>query len=121
LIRRNQQPTYFNSTDRTAITYRGGSNVVEPPIRTQLATAAPELVVPVRFMPSWEGKNVYEGDYWSSTTREVVHHESFLERECLMTADFDPSIVPFSWQPFELKWPLGTKGHRSNVPDYFSG
>ena len=24
-----------------------------------------------------------------------------------------------SWQPFILKWPKGTKGHRGHVPDYF--
>ncbi|OMH28188.1 hypothetical protein BKD30_02295 [Tersicoccus phoenicis] len=74
---------------------------------------------PARSVPSWKGKNVYEGDYWAATTRGFVHHESFLEREYVMSADFDASILGLSWQPFVLKWPKGTKGHRGHVPDYF--
>ena len=113
------QPTYFNAADHTVIAYRDADASVERPISADLATIPFEDAPPARAVPSWKGKNVYEGDYWAATTRGFVHHESFLEREYVMVADFDPSILAFSWQPFVLKWPKGTKGHRGHVPDYF--
>ncbi|GAA1754323.1 TnsA-like heteromeric transposase endonuclease subunit [Nostocoides vanveenii] len=114
------QPTYFNAIDRTVIEYRDASgDSVSTVISTDLAIVSFEHTMPARSVPSWKGKNVYEGDYWASTTRGFVHHESFLEREYLMAADSDPSILAFAWQPFILKWPKGTKGHRGHVPDYF--
>jgi len=114
------QPTYFNAADHTVVSYRGADGeTVERPISVDLATIPFEDAPPARSVPSWKGKNVYEGDYWAATTRGFVHHESFLEREYVMAADFDPSILGLSWQPFILKWPKGTKGHRGHVPDYF--
>lgn len=114
------QPTYFNAADHTVVSYRGADGVTaERPISVDLATIPFEAAPPARSVPSWKGKNVYEGDYWAATTRGFVHHESFLEREYAMAADFDPSILGLSWQPFILKWPKGTKGHRGHVPDYF--
>ena len=62
---------------------------------------------------------MYEGSYWSSTVRRHVRFESLLERDWLVSADFDPDAVAFQWQPFVLKWPRGTKSHRSHVPDFF--
>lgn len=117
---RRQEPIYFNSRDHTVLAYTNADGVtVERPISADLATVAFEEALPARSVPSWKGKNVYEGDYWAATTRGFIHHESFLEREYVMTADFEPTIIGLAWQPFVLKWPKGTQGHRGHVPDYF--
>lgn len=88
-------------------------------IDESLADITFEHTRPVRAVDSWKGKNVYEGDYWSSTNRGFIHFESFLERECLMKSDFDQHVVGIQWQPFVLVWPQGRPRHRAHVPDFF--
>ena len=66
------QPTYFNAADHTVISYRDADASVERPISADLATILFEDAPPARSVPSWKGKNVYEGDYWAATTRGFV-------------------------------------------------
>lgn len=117
---RRSQPLYFNHSDQPILAFIDTENSYsERSISTDLATISFENATPIRVVPSWKGKNTYEGDYWSATLRRHIHHESFLEREYLMTADFDLRIVGLQWQPFVLKWPRGTPKHRGHVPDFF--
>lgn len=112
-------PLYLNAAPHTVMQYRLDGQIVEARVTKDLARIALERAQAARTVPSWKGKNVYEGNYWACTTAGFVRYESLLEREFLMWADFDSSITAFSWQPFVLKWPRGTKGHRGHVPDFF--
>jgi len=109
----NRSPVFFNSSDETLIEYVGqrGALITHAIDDADITAVALEVAPPIRSVPSWQGKNVYEGSYWSSTVRKHVRFESFLEREWLLFADFDQQSVAFQWQPFALKWPRGTKGH----------
>ncbi|WP_427019132.1 TnsA-like heteromeric transposase endonuclease subunit (plasmid) [Pseudarthrobacter sp. P1] len=89
------------------------------PVSTALASLALESALPVRAFFSWPGKRNYEGVWWSSTTRSHVGFESLLEREFLMSADYDRDLVGVASQPFAFLWPRGTEGGRWHVPDFF--
>lgn len=120
MVGRSSQPLYFNHSDQPVLAFIDAENAYsEHSISTSLATIPFEDATPIRTVASWKGKNTYEGDYWSATLRRHIHHESFLEREYLMDADFDPHVVALQWQPFVLKWPRGTPKHRGHVPDFF--
>ena len=69
---------------------------------------------------SWNrGKRSFAGLWWFSTTSDHVGHESWLERDQVMTLDFDPDVVGLSSQPFRLSWEQGGE-ERSHTPDYFA-
>jgi len=78
-----------------------------------------EYVRPVREFPSYPGRRGFPGLWWSSTMRDLVGFESWLERDRLMLLDFSPEVAAFSSQPFWLTWPAGTKKRR-HAPDYFA-
>lgn len=72
--------------------------------------------------PAREGSNYKErlptsGAYWSSTMRDLVFYESRLERETIMSADFDPDVVEIVSQPFRLRAVVDGKC-RLHTPDY---
>ncbi|MFI7529689.1 TnsA-like heteromeric transposase endonuclease subunit [Nocardia salmonicida] len=75
--------------------------------------------LPVRRFYSWPGKPNKEGRWWSSTMQAHVAHESLLEREYLLIADYVPQIIAVVSQPVALLWPTGIPGHRYHVPDFF--
>lgn len=78
-----------------------------------------EHAEPIRKFYAWPHRRVYDGLYWSSTTRGHVEFESLLEREFLMKADFDTEITDISAQPLAILWPYRKSGPRHHVPDYF--
>jgi hypothetical protein len=78
-----------------------------------------ERVRPVREFPSYPGQRSFSGLWWSSTMRDLVGFESWLERDQVMMLDFSPEAVAFSSQPFWLTWPVGRK-ERRHAPDYFA-
>lgn len=78
-----------------------------------------ERVRPVREFPSHPGRWGFSGLWWSSTTRDLVGFESWLERARVMILDFSPEVTAFSSQPFWLTWPDGPR-RRRHVPDYFA-
>lgn len=72
--------------------------------------------------PAREGANYKErlptsGAYWSSTMSDLVFYESRLERETIMSADFDPDVVEIVSQPFRLRAVVDGKC-RLHTPDY---
>jgi hypothetical protein len=67
-----------------------------------------ERVRPVREFPSYPGRRGFSGQWWSSTMRDLVGFESWLERDRVMVLDFSPEVVAFSSQPFWLMWRSGS-------------
>ena len=108
-----------NLTDSTRVLLRLGDSIRNDPVSAELAMRRVEWAAPIRRFFAWPGKRNYEGAWWSSTVRAHVSFESLLEREYLMSADFDPDIVAIAAQPLGLLWPRGTVGQRSHVPDFF--
>ncbi|MGO4649338.1 TnsA-like heteromeric transposase endonuclease subunit [Nocardia sp. 2YAB30] len=75
----------------------------------------------VRRFVSYRGQRHLSGRWWSATTGRHVGYESWLERDHVMTLDFDPNVVGISSQPFWLFWPHEKPGRfRSHAPDYFA-
>lgn len=63
-----------------------------------------EEAAPYRSFPSFKGQRNYPGLWWSATSGRHVGFESWLERDTAMLMDFDPLIIAFSSQPFQLFW-----------------
>lgn len=73
---------------------------------------------PVREFRWPKGQRHNPGWWWSATTGRHVGYESWLERDVVMTLDFDPEIVGIASQPFWLHWHDGHRPRR-HCPDYF--
>lgn len=95
-----------------------GEQLVRP-IGTELSRVAVEHAYPVREVVSYRQKRSFEGDYWSATLRRLIHHESGLEKQFAVEADFRLNVVAYSWQPLNFLWPRGTPGRRQHIPDFF--
>jgi hypothetical protein len=78
-----------------------------------------ERARPVREFPSWPGQRNFAGLWWSSTMRDLVGYESWLERDRVMLLDFCPRVAAFASQPFWLTWPAEPQRGR-HAPDYFA-
>lgn len=108
-----------NKTDRTRVLLRLDDVTRNEDVSVDLALLSMERAVPIRRFFAWPGKRNYEGLWWSDTVRGHVAFESLLEREYLMSADFDPHVVAMAAQPLALLWPRGIRGQKSHFPDFF--
>lgn len=79
-----------------------------------------EDAAPYRSFPSFKGQRNYPGLWWSATGGRHVGFESWLERDTAMLMDFDPSIIAFACQPFQLHWRDDEGKRRRHVPDWFA-
>lgn len=86
----------------------------------RLAAVRFESAAPYRSFPSFKGQRNYPGFWWSATSGQHVGFESWLERDTAMLMDFDPCIVAFSCQPFQLYWRDDEGKRRRHVPDWFA-
>lgn len=87
---------------------------------TSLAEADAGQIVrgqPVRGFGSYAGMNHYPGWWWSSATASLIPYESLLERERLLSADFDRDVVAIASQPFGLSGQI-QRTTRRHVPDF---
>lgn len=113
-----------NGTDRTRVLMDLDDEIRNIAVDDSLVNVAVENTVPIREFYSWQHKRNYEG-YWFSTTRGAhLRFESLLERQFLLAADHDPTIVSISTQPLAVLWPANTRTAdgrklRSHVPDFF--
>lgn len=92
-----------------------GAEVVTP-----LAEAKATLIadgLPVRSLGSYAGMRHYPGWWWSATTGSLLPYESLLERDRLLTADFDRDVVAIASQPFGLTGRVDGVNRR-HVPDF---
>ncbi|MFG2848071.1 TnsA-like heteromeric transposase endonuclease subunit [Kitasatospora sp. NPDC048296] len=77
-----------------------------------------EAVEPVREFSWRKEARGFAGWYFSTTVRDHVGYESWLERDRLILLDRDPQVVGISSQPFWLHWHDGSRMRR-HAPDYF--
>lgn len=75
---------------------------------------------PMRAFRWYKGQRHYSGEYWSATERDLVPHESRLEKAALMIADFDPTVHHVVAQPFLLRAHVGDKWVNHTL-DYLLG
>ncbi|MEZ0054376.1 hypothetical protein ABIA30_005417 [Mycobacterium sp. MAA66] len=75
---------------------------------------------PMRVFRWYQGQRHYSGEYWSATERDLVPHESRLEKAALMIADFDPRVHHIAAQPFLLQANVNGKWVRHTL-DYLLG
>ncbi len=78
-----------------------------------------ERVAPVRPVQSFRGQRNFAGAWWLASTGAHVGFESWLERDHLMSLDFDPMVVGVASQPFWLSWSSSGRSRR-HAPDYFA-
>lgn len=108
-----------NMTDRERLLFCIDNAVQNAELAEHLGGEPFERATPIRDFYAWPGKRNYEGLWWSSTTGAHVPFESLLEREYLLTADFDPHVVALAAQPLAILWPRGTPHNTSHTPDFF--
>lgn len=70
--------------------------------------------------PSYKGQRHHSGLWWTSTTATLVGYESWVERDTLISLDFDPAVAGIASQPFWLFWTDTAGKPRSHAPDYFA-
>lgn len=113
-----------NGTDRTRLLMNLDDEIRNIAVDDSLSNVAVENTVPIRKFYAWQRKRNYEGYWFSTTTGAHLRFESLLERQFLLAADHDPTVVSISAQPFAALWPANTRTAdrrklRSHVPDYF--
>ncbi|WP_457070832.1 TnsA-like heteromeric transposase endonuclease subunit [Mycobacteroides abscessus] len=108
-----------NVTDRARLLFCIDNTVQNAELAEHLVDEPFERATPIRDFCAWPGKRNYEGLWWSSTTGAHVPFESLLEREYLLTADFDPHVIALAAQPLAILWPRGTPHNTSHTPDFF--
>lgn len=89
--------------DSAVLTYKTAEG---DPRAGGVASAQPAALYcgrPMRIFRWYVGQRHYSGEYWSSTERDLVPHESRLEKATLMIADFDPHVHRIVAQPFLLE------------------
>jgi hypothetical protein len=86
----------------------------------RLAGVLFENAAPYRSFPSFKGQRNYPGLWWSATMGRHVGFESWLERDTAMLMDFDPCIIAYPCQPFQLYWRDSEGIRRRHVPDWFA-
>ena len=113
-----------NGTDQTRVLMNLGDEIRNVAVDTSLVDIAVEDAVPIREFYAWKHKRNYEGYWFSTTTGTHLRFESLLERQFLLAADHDPTVVSISAQPLAALWPANTRTNegkqlRSHVPDFF--
>jgi len=77
-----------------------------------------EEIEPVREFSWRKEARGFAGWYYSTTLRDHVGYESWLERDRLVLLDRDPQVIGIASQPFWLHW-SDQSGGRRHAPDYF--
>lgn len=78
-----------------------------------------EKCAPVRKSSSFKGQRNFTGEWWCSTTESHISFESWVERDFLIAADFDPDIIGISVQPFAFRFVSAAGKQRQHTPDVF--
>lgn len=95
-----------------------GDPVTQIPV-DELWSVPLEDCAPVRKAVSYKGQKNFTGEWWCSTTESHIPFESWVERDFLISADFDPHIVGISVQPFTFRFRSAAGKHREHTPDVF--
>lgn len=95
-----------------------GELVAQVPV-DELWSVPLERCAPVRKAPSYKGQKNFTGEWWCLTTQSHLSFESWIERDFLIAADFDPQIVGISVQPLTFRFPSAAGRQREHTPDVF--
>jgi hypothetical protein len=87
--------------------------------RAELSLIPFEDAVPIRTAPNYKGQRNYTGEWWCATTERHVAYESWVERDFLMSADFDSDVVGIAVQPFTFRFFASSGSLREHTPDVF--
>lgn len=77
-------------------------------------------IVPARPIKARKGQRHLPGLWWSATDARHVGYESWLERDHVMSLDWDVAVTGIASQPFRLRWTASDGEARSHVPDYLA-
>src|SRR5215813_5165886 len=61
-------------------------------------------MTPVRRIKARKGQRHLPGRWWSATDGRHIGYESWLERDQLMSLDWDRAVTGTASQPFRLRW-----------------
>jgi hypothetical protein len=75
---------------------------------------------PVRRFAARKGQRHLSGLWWCARTGGHVGFESWLERDHVVSLDFDRSVVGIASQPFWLHWADSEGRQVAHAPDYFA-
>lgn len=95
-----------------------GEPVAQIPV-DELWSAPFEKCAPVRKASTYKGQKNFTGEWWCSTTESHISFESWVERDFLIAADFDPDIIGISVQPFTFRFVSAAGKQRQHTPDVF--
>jgi hypothetical protein len=87
---------------RTQLYYRDRAGVERVACLSEAAEIAFEDGQMVRSIRHYRGSRHTPGRYWSASNGDLVAYESYLESKWMMLLDFDPQVVRFASQPFQL-------------------
>jgi hypothetical protein len=87
--------------------------------RAELSLIPFEDAAPIRTAPNYKGQRNYTGEWWCATTERHVAYESWVERDFLMSADFDSDVVGIAVQPFTFRFFASSGSLREHTPDVF--
>lgn len=113
---------------RAAAQIRNGELIDYRPAEGELVAQIPvdelwsvplEKCAPIRKASSYRGQKNFTGEWWCSTTGSHIPFESWVERDFLIAADFDPHIVGISVQPFAFRFLSAAGKQRQHTPDVF--
>jgi hypothetical protein len=82
-----------------------------------LPTTALRQLQPIRRFSAYHGQRRHPGLFWSATNGAFVPHESRLEAQHLLLADFDSRVEHIVAQPFRLHC-SGDAATTTHVPDF---
>jgi hypothetical protein len=78
-----------------------------------------EDAAPIRTAPNYKGQRNYTGEWWCATTQRHAAYESWVERDFLMSADFDNDVIGIAVQPFTFRFFACSGSLREHTPDVF--
>ncbi|MDO3333868.1 TnsA-like heteromeric transposase endonuclease subunit [Mycobacteroides abscessus] len=85
----------------------------------ELGSVRFETCAPIRKSVSYKGQKNFTGQWWSATTGTHLPFDSWVKRDFLINADFDPAVVAISVWPFTFQFTSRSGKLRNHTPDIF--
>ena len=83
----------------------------------ELGSVPFETCAPIRKPASYKGQKNFTGQWWSATTGTHLAFDSWVKRDFLISADFDPAVVAISVWPFTFQFRSRSGKLRDHTPD----
>lgn len=85
----------------------------------ELGSVRFETCAPIRKPASYKGQKNFTGQWWSATTGTHLPFDSWVKRDFLINADFDPTVVAIAVWPFTFQFSSRSGKPRDHTPDIF--